>query len=136
MLPHRLVIRNRKGTAAVELAVCLPLVLALTFGTIETTSFISLHEKLLTAAYEAARTTSGPGQTSSAGVAAGTGVLTARGIKGGSVTVLPDPVTAATTAGTEIAATAAAPFSSNSWMLPFVLGEVGDVTVTVKMMRQ
>lgn len=119
-----------------ELAVCLPMLVILTFGAIETTSLISLRQRLLTAAYEAVRTTSGPSQTSSAGVTAGTSILTARGVQGGTVTISPDPVTAETATGTEIAATVTAPFTTNSWMRPLVLGGVRDVTVTVTMVRQ
>ena len=119
-----------------ELAVCLPMIVVLTFGAIETTSLISLRQRLLTAAYEAARTTSGPAQTSSAGTTAGTNILTARGVTGGTVTISPDPVTAQTPTGTEIAATVTAPFTTNSCMRPFVLTGVGNVTVTVTMTRQ
>lgn len=128
--------RNRKGSATVELAVCLPVIMILTFGAIEATSLISFRQRLLTAAYEAARTTSGPGQTSVAGITAGSNILTARGITGGAVTLSPGSVTAATPAGTEIAATVTAPFAANSWMRPFILNGIDDVTVTVNMVRQ
>jgi len=127
--------RNRKGAATVELAVTLPVIAILTFGTIEATSLISLRQRLLTVAYEAARTASGPGQTSTTGIAAGTNVLTARGINGGSVAISPF-VTVTTPTGTEIAATATAPFATNTWMKSFILNGIDNVTVTVKMVRQ
>lgn len=127
---------HRKGAATVELAITLPVIAILTLGAIETTSLISLRQRLLTAAYEAARTTSGPAQTSTAGITAGSSILTARGITGGSVTMSPASVTAATPSGTEIAATVSAPYASNTWLKPFVLSGSGNVSVTVKMLRQ
>jgi Flp pilus assembly protein TadG len=134
--PTRRPDRIRKGIAAVELAVCLPVLMILVMGTLETTNLMSLRQRLMTVAYEAARKASAPAQTSADGVAAGTTVLTARGISGGSVTISPT-VTATTATGTEVAATVVAPFSSNSYMKPFVLGGiVTDVTVTVTMIRQ
>jgi len=128
--------RIRKGTATIELAVCLPLIVTLTLGAIETTSLISLRQKLLTSAYETARTASGPMQTSSAAITAGGNVLTARGVNGGVVTISPDPVTAATPTGTEIAATVTAPVATNLCMRPFVLNGIADLAVTVRMVRQ
>ena len=108
----------------------------LTMGTIETTDLVFLRQRLVTAAFEAARTASAPGRTAAEGVTAGTANLTSRGIQDGSVTVAP-VVTSATATGTEIAATVVAPFASNSCVRPFVLaGGVTDVTVTVRMVRQ
>jgi Flp pilus assembly protein TadG len=128
--------RARKGAAATELAICLPMIVILVLGTLETTELIYLRQRLVTAAFEAARTASAPAKTSAAGITAGTGVLTARGISGGGVTISPT-VTAATASGTEIAVTVTAPFTPNSCVTPFVLaGTVTDVTVTVKMVRQ
>jgi Flp pilus assembly protein TadG len=127
--------RHRQGAAVVELAVTLPVIAILTFGAIEATSLISFRQRLLTAAYEAARTACGPAETSTTGAAAGTSVLTARGINGGSVTISPT-VTTATPTGTEITATATAPFASNTWMKPFILNGIDNVAVTVTMTRQ
>jgi Flp pilus assembly protein TadG len=129
--------RNRKGTATVELAFSLPMIVLLVFGTIETTSLISFRQRLLTAAFEAARTTSAPLHTSTSGIAAGKAILDARGVNGATITVSPDPVTSKTPTGTEIAATVTAPFASNACMQPIILrGVVTDVTVTVRMIRQ
>jgi Flp pilus assembly protein TadG len=135
MLPRR---SNRihKGIAAVQLAVCLPVLMVLVMGTLETTDLIFLRQRLMTVAYEAARTATAPAHTADDGVKAGTDILTARGITGGTVTISP-PVTATTATGTEVAASVVAPFSSNSYMKPFVLsGAVTNVTVTVTMIRQ
>lgn len=136
LVPSRRSHRARKGLAVVELAVCLPMLVILTMGTIETTDLIFLRQRLLTAAFEAARTASAPGRTSSEGIAAGEANLTSRGIQDGTVTISP-AVSAATTPGTEIAVTVTAPFAPNSCVRPFVLrGSVSDVSVTIHLERQ
>ncbi|TWT80988.1 TadE-like protein [Planctomycetes bacterium CA13] len=47
--------RSRRGVAAVEFAVCLPVLVILVFGSIEASSFIFLKQSLAVAAYEGAR---------------------------------------------------------------------------------
>jgi hypothetical protein len=102
----------------------------------ETTDLIFLRERLVTAAFEAARTATGPGQTSATGIAAGTAILTARGVADGTITIAP-AVTSTTPTGTEVAVTATAPFTGNSCVKPFVLrGVVNSVSVTITMVRQ
>jgi len=128
--------RLRQGAAAVELAVCLPVMVLLTLGTLEATDLVFLRQRLVTAAFEAARTATAPGQTSTAAIAAGTSTLTLRGVTDGSVTISPT-VTTATATGTEVRATVTAPFPANCYMEPFLLGAtVGNVTVSVTMIRQ
>ena len=46
---------TRRGVAAVELAVCLPVIILLVFGAIEASSFIFLKQSLNVAAYEGIR---------------------------------------------------------------------------------
>ena len=46
---------NRRGIATVECALCLPLILLVTFGVIETCSALFVKEALTIAAYEGAR---------------------------------------------------------------------------------
>lgn len=46
---------GRRGVAAVEFAVCLPMIVLLVFGAIEASSFIFLKQSLAVAAYEGAR---------------------------------------------------------------------------------
>ena len=46
---------KRRGAAAVEFAVCLPLLVLLVFGSIEASSFIFLKQSLNVAAYEGIR---------------------------------------------------------------------------------
>ena len=46
---------RRRGVAAVEFAVCLPVIVLLVFGSIEASSFIFLRQSLSVAAYEGIR---------------------------------------------------------------------------------
>ncbi len=46
---------RRRGVAAVEFAVCLPVIVLLVFGSIEASSFIFLRQSLSAAAYEGIR---------------------------------------------------------------------------------
>ena len=47
--------RRRRGTAAVEVALCLPVLFAFTLGTIDLCSMLFLKESMTIAAYEGAR---------------------------------------------------------------------------------
>lgn len=53
----------RRGVAAIELAVVLPVLVVLIFGTIETCAVIFLRQTLCVAAYEGARVAIVPGAT-------------------------------------------------------------------------
>jgi Flp pilus assembly protein TadG len=56
-------INERRGTACVEAAVTLPLLLVLVFGSIEASNAIFLKQSLTIAAYEAAKAASAPSGT-------------------------------------------------------------------------
>jgi Flp pilus assembly protein TadG len=129
--------RRRKGTAAVELAVCLPVLIILAMGSMEATDLMFLRERLKTAAYEGARTVTAPTQTSAAGITAATSVMTQRGIVSGTASCNPSTVDQNTAAGTQVTFTVSAPFASNCYMKPYVIGGVvSNVTVSVTMIRQ
>ncbi len=55
--------RERRGTATVEVAICLPVLLTLTLGTMDLCSLFFLRESVTLAAYEAARAGVGSGGT-------------------------------------------------------------------------
>ncbi|WP_372723007.1 TadE family protein [Novipirellula sp.] len=57
--------RKRRGVASVEFAVCLPVLLVLTLGTIDLCSMLFLRESITLAAYEGARRGVGRGYTNS-----------------------------------------------------------------------
>jgi Flp pilus assembly protein TadG len=105
--------RQRRGVAAAELAVCLPIVVLLLIGSIEACSMIFLKQSLAVAAYEGARTAIVPGATSAEVTAACDQVLADRKITGGVVTVKPKNIDALTP-GDFVDVTVSAPCSANS----------------------
>jgi len=128
--------QNRRGAATVELAICLPLMVTVILGSIETTNAIFLKQRLTSAAYEGARSATSPGQTVSGATTAATNVLTAFKISGSTVTITPT-VGTATTTGTTVTVSVSAPFSSNACMQPFIIGKtIGNVTAVVIMDHQ
>lgn len=127
---------RRLGTATVEFAVCVPVMMILVLGAIETSDMIFLRQVLKTAAYEGARTATAPGQVAAAGITAATQVLTQRGIQSAAVTVSPS-VVSTTATGTSVTVTVTAPMASNSCTNPIIIRpSLGNMTVTVNMIRQ
>ncbi len=86
---------SRKGVAAVELALCVPLLLTLTMGMVETGNVISTQTRMYSAAYEAARLATRPttaenrAATSGAVIAYAESLLNQLGISGAQVTLQP-----------------------------------------------
>jgi Flp pilus assembly protein TadG len=122
---------ERSGTAAVEFALCLPLLIAMVFGVVETSNAVYLQNALTSAAYEASSVVSIAGGTSTNATTRANAVLTALGANGATVTISPT-VTSATTLGTEITVTVSAPLSSNSLMFGFL----GNRTLTARLVSQ
>lgn len=106
---------RRRGSAMVELAICLPLVVLLAISAIEISSKIFLQETLTQAAYEGALVAARQGGSSAKAQASVAAVLNSRNVKDFSVSFSPDVATAAP--GTQISITVAAPVNSNS-LLP------------------
>ena len=81
--------RDRRGTAAVEFAVCLPMLLVILIGIIECCSMIYLKQSLSVAAYEGSRESVKAGSTTTAVRDACNRIITARGINGATVDITP-----------------------------------------------
>lgn len=79
----------RRGTAVVEVAVCLPILVTVFLGSIEICNAICLKQGATAAAYEAARVASNTGGTLVAAQARAGEVLTARSITGATVQFTP-----------------------------------------------
>ena len=105
--------KNRRGTASVELAVCLPVIVAFVFGGIETVNAIFLKQGLTIAAYEAAKIASLRGGTQADAELRGNSVLSDRGFSGSNLTISPE-VDSSTASGTKITVTATAPANANA----------------------
>jgi Flp pilus assembly protein TadG len=81
--------RARRGVAAAELAVCLPVVVLLVIATIEACSMVFLKQSLSVAAYEGVRTAITANATETNVRAACNQILSDRRIDGGTVTIRP-----------------------------------------------
>lgn len=111
--------RDRKGAATVELALCLPVLLTIGLGMIETSNVVFIQSRLQSAAYESARLATRP-TTSSATAATNAQVQTycqtllkQLGVNGATVTV--SPANLANAAPQTLATVSiSAPWSQNS----------------------
>ena len=81
---------RRLGTAMVELAVCLPVLVIILIGTVEACRLIQIEQDLSVIAYEGARVGTIPGMSSETAIAQCELMLADRGIVGHAITVEPD----------------------------------------------
>lgn len=85
---------NRRGIAATEFAVCLPVLMLLLLGSIESCSMIFLQQSLAVAAYEAGHTALQPDATTADATATANAVLADRRVSSGTLQVVPGSVEA------------------------------------------
>ncbi len=87
--------QSRRGAATVELALCLPVLLVIAMGMIETSNVVFIQARLQAAAYESARlatrpvTSNAPAATSDQVVAYGKTLLSQLGVNGATITLTP-----------------------------------------------
>lgn len=81
--------QTRRGVAATEFAVCLPILLVLIIGTIEACSMIYLKQTLTAAAYEGIRSSLVAGSTTADVEAACRRVLDPRNVQNATITITP-----------------------------------------------
>jgi hypothetical protein len=104
---------RRKGVAAVELAVCLPVIILLVFGAIEASSFMFLKQSLNVAAYEGIRESVRLDSNNGNGIERARRILEARRVADFAIE-FPGGESADSQRGDEIAIEVSAPTSSNS----------------------
>jgi Flp pilus assembly protein TadG len=80
---------RRRGAAVTELAVCLPMLTLVVFGSIQACNLIYLKHGCITAAYEATLELAKPNATNSSITSRAQQVLTARGIGSSQIHLLP-----------------------------------------------
>jgi len=102
----------RRGLATVELALCLPFMLLIVFGSIEACTMIFVQEALQTATYEGARAAIKSTGTTTGAIQIAGAMLTNQNVAGGSVTCSPANVSTVSS-GSPITVTATAPCNSN-----------------------
>lgn len=127
--------RSRSGAATVELALCLPVVIVLAFGMMETCNMVFVRTRMISAAYEACRLATRPttsnqtAATSSQVIAYCNTLLTQLGVNGASVSLSPASLTNVTPL-TPVTLTVTAPLSSNA-ISSYVLRNAMTLTVNV-----
>ena len=104
---------GRRGVAATEFAVCLPVIVLLVLGMIECCTMIFLKQSLTVAAYEGVRTALEERAISTDARRSSQQILTQRRVRGGTITVSPADIPAVPT-GQYITVTVAAPANGNS----------------------
>ncbi|QDT04660.1 TadE-like protein [Rubripirellula lacrimiformis] len=104
---------GRRGVAAVEFAVCLPVLVLLVFGAIEASSFIFLKQSLNVAAYESIRESIRVGNDNASGVSRGTNILTSRSVNDFAIS-FPNGEAGDASRGDEIVVEVSAPTLTNS----------------------
>jgi Flp pilus assembly protein TadG len=123
---------RRCGTASVELALCLPVLLTLTFGMLETCNLVNQRTRMLAVAYESARYATRPTTASATAATAAqvnsyaTTLLQQVSVKGATVTVSPSDLTSITSQ-TPVTVTITAPLSQNSFT-SFVVKSPSNLT--------
>jgi Flp pilus assembly protein TadG len=105
--------RWHRGVAAVELAICLPVLALLVFGAIEATAFIFLKQSLHVAAYEGARSGSRIAGNQAEATARARAILDSRDVRGATITFISGDVES-TERGQPIIIEVAAPTNVNS----------------------
>lgn len=121
----------RRGTAAVEFAVTVPIMLLILFGSVELSRMNMIRETANNAAYEAVRNCIVPGATNAEGVAAAREMLQSVGVSNATITVSPATITDTTPT---VTATITVPYSSNMWVTP-VFSTSRSTTTTCTLTR-
>lgn len=127
--PHDPLRAPRRGVATVELALCLPMLALLVFGSIEAASFIFLKQSLQVAAYEGIREAIRPGASDSTARDRSFAILNSRLIRDANVTFPLGPATNATR-GQQVVIEVSAPTSTNS---PLAGQWVSNRTLTTRL---
>ncbi|MEM9586674.1 MAG: TadE/TadG family type IV pilus assembly protein [Planctomycetota bacterium] len=104
---------RRRGAAAIEFAVCLPVIVLLVFGSIEASSFIFLKQSLCVAAYEGCREAIRAESTNATARSRATTILNSRGVTGFDIQ-FPNGAVANADRGDEIVVVVTAPTNTNS----------------------
>jgi hypothetical protein len=107
--------------AAVELAVCLPVIVVLVFAAIESCSMIFITQALHAASYEGVRVAVNPTATSSQVTARTQQILDGHGIAGATITLVPSDISTATS-GSLVRVRVRASCDSNRISPPFFFG--------------
>jgi len=131
---HTHTTNRRRGVAAVEFAVCLPVLVLVVFASVEACTMIFLRESLTVAAYESGRVALEKEVAAADVIARGDALLTERSVSGGVVQVSPSDLTTVA-AGETIQITVSAPCEANAVSPVWFYGGK-SLTSTVTVIRE
>ena len=123
--------RSRRGVAAVELAVCLPVIMLLVLASVEACTMLFVQQSLETTAYETARIAASPRSAQSDALDRGSQVIQDRDLQGATITIAPS----SPDRGDDVTATVTAPFDSNRMFPSFFFGNQ-QLTANVTMQKE
>ena len=126
--------RPRRGVAATELAVCMPVLVLVVLATIEACAMIFVQQSLSVAAYEGARVALTPGVKAANVEYQCELILDDRNIKGAAVSVTPSNISGAAE-GTWLTIQTSAPFDKNSMVGGWLFGS-RTLTAAVQMIKE
>lgn len=125
---------KRRGTATVELAVCLPVLFLMSMGAMEGSSLIFLRQAMVQSAYETVKESVRANGSQADGLIRGEQVLSFRNIQSPSFTFSPSNVDSLPQ-GTPVTVTVTAPGDSNS-VFPFGPFRNQTITVSATMLKE
>lgn len=125
---------RRRGVAAVEFAVCLPVILLLTFGMIEACTATFLKQSLSVAAYEAGHTAVQSNATAGDAKKVADAILTSRRVTGATTTVSPSNL-GSVAEGDLFTVTITAPVSPNAFLYTGLYAG-GSLSASVTLMKE
>ena len=125
---------RRRGTATVEVAICLPVIVILVFGSIEVAHYIHLKQDLTICAYEAAKVATKEGKTQQDVLDRFNEVVLAKKLNQVTLSISPN-LNSNLVPGDHITVVATAPAESNK-ALPLRYFQGRQLGATVVMVRQ
>ncbi|HCS51247.1 TadE/TadG family type IV pilus assembly protein [Rubinisphaera sp.] len=125
---------KRSGTAMVEMAVCLPVLVFLVFGAIEAAEFIHLKQDLAICTYEAAKIASKGSKVNSDVTTRFNEMASAKSMNNATLSISPT-LTSSTASGTEVTLTATVQADAN-YSLPMRFFSGISLTKRVVVSRQ
>jgi Flp pilus assembly protein TadG len=125
---------TRRGVAAAEFAVCLPVIVLIVLATIEACTMVFLKQSLSIAAYEGARAALSQSATNADVQRVAQQVLTERGVDGGTVTLQPTNLTAVAP-GEYMSISVSAPAARNA-VIPIRFYRGRTLTGAASMMKE
>ncbi len=123
---------RRRGAAAVEFALCVPILLVTMFAIVEFSRALQIQQAVRQAAFEGARAGLALDAVTSDATTAASNVVTAVGIRNATITVTPNPLTYTTTT---IGVTVSVSPSTNTWFMRFFAGSQ-PISATITLNRE